>query len=98
MQQLQRILIRKALDLFTRLAEDEPEKFKEFSKVYGNALRVGLIESKKDQIKLAKLLRFESTRQPFTSLDEYVENRKEGQKQVRTIPGKTITILGREMS
>ncbi|WVR08263.1 hypothetical protein IAU60_005310 [Kwoniella sp. DSM 27419] len=87
LSQLRRILIRKALDLFTKLSVDQPEKFKEISKLYGNALRIGLLESDKDKIKLAKLLRFESTRSSYTSLEEYVENRKEGQKQIYYIAG-----------
>lgn len=89
-------MIRKAIDLFSRLATDEPDKYKEVSKLYGNALRIGMLESDKDKVKIAKLLRFESTRSDFTSLEEvrhmfpvkneadgqYVDNRKEGQKQV----------------
>lgn len=70
LQQLQRILVRKALDLFTKLPTDEPEKFKEVSKLYGNALRIGMLESQKDKVKLAKLLRFESTRTNYTSLED----------------------------
>ena len=62
--------MRKAIDLFTKLAKDDPAGYKEVSKLYGNALRIGMIESKKDHIKIAKLLRFESTRTDFTSLEE----------------------------
>ncbi|WRT69461.1 uncharacterized protein IL334_006447 [Kwoniella shivajii] len=87
LSQLQRILVRKALDLFTKLSVDQPEKYKEIAKLYGNALRIGLLESPKDKLKLAKLLRFESTRSDYTSLEEYVENRKEGQKQIYYIAG-----------
>ncbi|KAI9632990.1 putative cation-transporting ATPase [Dioszegia hungarica] len=85
--QLQRILIRKAIDLFSRLAGEDPTVYKEVSKLYGNALRIGMLESKKDKVKIAKLLRFESTRSDFTSLEEYVENRKEGQKQIYFMAG-----------
>lgn len=70
LQQLQRILIRKAIDLFSRLATDEAEEYQEISKVYGNALRIGMLETPKDKVKLAKLLRFESTRTNYTSLEE----------------------------
>ena len=70
LQQLQRILIRKAIDLFSRMASDDSEKYQEISKVYGNALRIGMLESAKDKVKLAKLLRFESTRTNYTSLEE----------------------------
>ncbi|TYJ54717.1 hypothetical protein B9479_004657 [Cryptococcus floricola] len=87
LSQLQRILIRKAIDLFTKLANDQPRAFEEVSKLYGNALRLGVMESKKDHVKLAKLLRFESTRSNYTSLEEYVENRKEGQTQIYYMAG-----------
>lgn len=87
LKQLQRILVRKALDLFTKIAETDPEGFKGVSKYYGNALRIGLMESAKDKIKIAKLLRFESTRTNYTSLDEYVENRKVGQTQIYFLAG-----------
>jgi heat shock protein beta len=63
-------LVRKAIDLFAKIATDEPEKYKEISKLYGNALRIGMLESAKDKTKLAKLLRFESTRSDYTSLEE----------------------------
>ena len=71
-QQLKSIIVRKALDLFTRLSKDDVGNFKKFSEVYGTAMRVGILEtsSKKDIHKLASLLRFSSTRSEFTSLDE----------------------------
>jgi heat shock protein beta len=71
-QQLKSIIVRKALDLFTRLSKDDVDNFKRFSEVYGTAMRVGILEtsSKKDTHKLASLLRFSSTRSDFTSLDE----------------------------
>jgi len=70
LKQLQRILVRKAIDLFTRLSMESKEKYQEVSKLYGNALRIGMLESDKDKVKIAKLLRFESTVTNFTSLEE----------------------------
>lgn len=54
------------------MASDDEDNFKKFSTVYGSALRVGILESssKKDQNKLASLLRVSSTRSDFTSFDE----------------------------
>lgn len=97
LRQLQRILIRKAIDLFTRIAETEPERYKSMSKMFGNALRIGMLESHKDKVKLAKLLRFESTETNYTSLEEYVERRKEGQKQIYYLcgTGETTSDLAR---
>ncbi len=58
--------------MFTRIASDDPVTFEKVSKVYGNALRIGVIETKdkKDRNKLADLLRFETTMTNYTSLDE----------------------------
>jgi len=70
LKQLQRILVRKAIDLFTKLSMESEEKYQEISKLYGNALRIGMLESDKDKVKIAKLLRFESTRTNCTSLEE----------------------------
>lgn len=70
LKQLQRILVRKAIDLFTRLSMESKENYQEVSKLYGNALRIGMLESDKDKVKIAKLLRFESTVTNCTSLEE----------------------------
>lgn len=49
---------------------ENKEKYQEISKLYGNALRIGMLESDKDKVKIAKLLRFESTVTNCTSLEE----------------------------
>jgi heat shock protein 90kDa beta len=58
--------------MFARIASDDSVAFEKVSKIYGNALRIGVIETKdkKDRNKLADLLRFESTLSNYTSLDE----------------------------
>jgi heat shock protein beta len=58
--------------MFAKIAKDDPVTFQKVSKIYGNALRIGVIETsdKKDRNKLADLLRFESTLSNHTSLDE----------------------------
>jgi heat shock protein beta len=49
---------------------ESKENYREVSKLYGNALRIGMLESDKDKVKIAKLLRFESTVSNCTSLEE----------------------------
>jgi heat shock protein beta len=56
---------------------ESEEKYQEISKLYGNALRIGMLESDKDKVKIAKLLRFESTRTNCTSLEEVRHFRKD---------------------
>lgn len=88
-KQLKSVIFRKALELFTKLSNDDPDTYKQFSTIYGNALRIGVLEtsSKKDVHKIAGLLRFASTRSSYTSLDEYVENRRGNQKQIYYVAG-----------
>lgn len=45
MNQLQRTLIKKSLDLFQKLATNEPEEYKKFWKLVGNAIKMGVTES-----------------------------------------------------
>lgn len=88
LRQLKRILVRKALDMFSKIANDDPERYQQFSKVFGHALKVGILDSEeKDRNKLAELIRFTSTRSNFTSLEEYVENRKGSQDQIFFLGG-----------
>ncbi|KAJ9107871.1 hypothetical protein QFC19_002777 [Naganishia cerealis] len=71
LRQLKRILVRKAVDLFTKISKDEPEKWQKIHKTIGNAIRIGMVEADgKDRIKLAGLLRFASTRGDSVSLED----------------------------
>jgi heat shock protein beta len=71
LRQLKRILVRKAIDMFTRISKDEPEKWEKIHKTIGNAIRIGMVESDgKDRVKLAGLLRFASTRGESVSLED----------------------------
>jgi len=50
--------------------------------VYGNALKLGAVDSEKDRYKLAALARWHTNKRNFTSLDDYHSQRREGQKQI----------------
>jgi len=68
--------------MLQQIAEKDPEKFQQIINSYGNALKLGAVEDTKDRRRLAGLSRWYSTLGNFTSLDEYVERRKKGQKQI----------------
>lgn len=71
LRQLKRILVRKAMDMFARIARDEPEQWDKIHKTIGNAIRIGMVEADaKDRVKLAGLLRFASSRKESVSLEE----------------------------
>ncbi|MEW9573190.1 molecular chaperone HtpG [Rhodanobacter sp. Si-c] len=85
-RQLERIkaaCVKRVLDLIEKLAKDEPEKFATFCKAFGNTLKEGISEDASNRERIAKLLRFASTRgdgaQQDVSLDDYLGRMAEGQ-------------------
>ena len=65
--------------------DEDALAFWRVSQVYNNVLKLGAIEDQKNKDKIAALVRFPTNQKNETSLDEYVENRKKGQKQVRPL-------------
>eukprot|EP00271_Cylindrocystis_brebissonii_P013006 TRINITY_DN32544_c0_g1_i1.p1 TRINITY_DN32544_c0_g1~~TRINITY_DN32544_c0_g1_i1.p1 ORF type:complete len:859 (-),score=258.80 TRINITY_DN32544_c0_g1_i1:582-3158(-) len=108
-------LVRKALDMIRRIAEEDEDdtkkesdtekeddadeagasdkkgKYAKFWNEYGKALKLGVIEDSSNRIRLAKLLRFQSSKSDgkLTSLEEYVSRMKEGQKQIYYLTGQS---------
>ncbi|MDO1530309.1 molecular chaperone HtpG [Fulvimonas sp. R45] len=85
-RQLERIkgaCVKRVLDLIEKLARDEPEKFATFYKAFGNTLKEGVVEDHANRERIAKLLRFASTRgegaKQAVSLDDYIGRMKVGQ-------------------
>ena len=79
-------LTRRVLDTLSKLASDEPEKFKTVWKEFGSVLKEGLAEDRANRDKILPLLRFASTREegnePSVSLKQYAERMKEGQERI----------------
>ncbi|WP_333680099.1 molecular chaperone HtpG [Dyella sp.] len=78
-RQLERIkaaCVKRVLDLIEKLAKDEPEKFTTFYKAFGNTLKEGIVEDHANRERIAKLLRFASTKGEGStqnvSLDDYI--------------------------
>ncbi len=75
--------IKRVLDLIEKLATDEPEKFATFHAAFGNTLKEGIVEDPSNRERIAKLLRFASTRgdgaAKTVSLDDYVGRMQAGQ-------------------
>lgn len=99
-------LVRKALDMIRRLAEedsaesDEKEddsegedenrgKYAKFWNEFGKSIKLGIIEDATNRNRLAKLLRFYSTKSgdKLASLDQYIERMKPNQKDIYYITG-----------
>ncbi|CAB4265557.1 unnamed protein product [Prunus armeniaca] len=103
-------LIRKALDMIRKLAEEDPDEsndkdkkelekssdddekrgqYTRFWNEFGKSIKLGIIEDAANRNRLAKLLRFESTKSDgkLTSLDQYISRMKSGQKDIFYITG-----------
>jgi molecular chaperone HtpG len=95
MVKLRSALVKRVLDMLEKLAKDEPEKYATFWKVFGNVLKEGPDEDFVNREKVAKLLRFTSTKTDLPeqniTLDEYISRMKPEQKKIYFITADTFT-------
>ncbi|KAF7332190.1 Heat shock protein [Mycena kentingensis (nom. inval.)] len=83
LRQLKTIITKRIIQLFTKIAEEDEEKFNEkILETYGSVFKLGAVEDTKNRDKLLGLARFSTNQRNFTSLDKYLENKKQGQKQI----------------
>jgi molecular chaperone HtpG len=85
--------VKRVLDLLDKLATDEKDKFQSFTNEFGNVLKEGVGEDFANRERVAKLLRFASTRSDgparTVSLDDYVAGMKEGQDAIYYVTADT---------
>ncbi|KAL3155343.1 hypothetical protein ABBQ38_010904 [Trebouxia sp. C0009 RCD-2024] len=72
-------------------AAEEAKKYSTFWKEFGKAIKLGIIEDVQNRQRLAKLLRFETSRSDNKQigLDTYIARMKEGQKSVYYLAGES---------
>jgi len=72
----------------TEAAEDA-KKYSTFWKEFGKAIKLGIIEDVQNRQRLAKLMRFETSKSGSKEigLDAYIANMKEGQKSIYYLAG-----------
>jgi molecular chaperone HtpG len=79
-------LTKRVLDMLEKLAEDSPEKYATFWTEFGSLLKEGLVEDFANRDRLAKLLRFNTTRSNGAdqdrSLEDYLAAAKPEQKHI----------------
>ncbi len=79
-------LTKRVLDMLSKLAKKDADKYNAFWKEFGQVLKEGPAEDHANSDKVAKLLRFATTKtdavEQTESLDAYIERMKEGQEAI----------------
>mmetsp|Transcript_17696 Transcript_17696/g.30932 ORF Transcript_17696/g.30932 Transcript_17696/m.30932 type:complete len:732 (-) Transcript_17696:91-2286(-) len=96
-------LVKKCLEMFGDLAENDPDAYAKFYEAFSKHLKLGVHQDSTNRSKIAKLLRFQSTTSGdvTTSLEDYVSRMHNNQPAIYYITGesyqsvKTSPFLGK---
>src|SRR6185503_771338 len=88
-------LARRMIDLLTRLASEEAEKYQSFWDEFGRVLKEGLAEDPTNRERIAKLLRFATTHHEGNdqnqSLEDYLKRMQAGQDRIYYLVADSVT-------
>ena len=95
-EKLRSALTKRALDLLDEVAEKRPEDYAKLWVEFGKVIKEGVVEDHGNRERIAKLLRFYSTKdtdQQSVSLADYVARMPEGQGKILYLTGESLTAL-----
>jgi molecular chaperone HtpG len=88
-------LTKRALDMLTKLAKDDADKYRAFWREFGAVLKEGLAEDPTNRDKILPLVRFASTHSEGdaedVSLADYAARMKAGQERIYYVVGESLT-------
>ena len=91
---IKRQVTKRVLDLLDEIAKDKADDYEVFWGAFGHVLKEGLVVDPAYKERLAKLVRFQSTRGPgIVSLDQVVEAMKDGQAAIYWVAGESRAAL-----
>jgi len=81
--------------IFSLLEGMDKEKYEEFYTEFGQAIKAGIPTDFQNKERIASLLRYKTTKSDdkYVSLDEYIENMKEDQKEIYFLTGESLSAL-----
>ncbi|HAH49574.1 molecular chaperone HtpG [Gimesia sp.] len=98
-RKIKKVLTKRVLSHLASIAKDDEEKYLEFYRQFGSALREGIGSDFENRDALAKLLRFPSSKgaseKELFSLEAYLERAGEDQKQIYYLGGNDFNTIAR---
>jgi molecular chaperone HtpG len=86
LDKIRKALVNRVLSELKTKAKD-PEDFKKFQENFGTTLKEGIYEDSGHAAEIAGLLRFASTKEDATTLDDYISRMPEGQEDIYFLAG-----------
>lgn len=84
LKQIKQIIVKRLIQLLTKISEEDTEKFAKVQEVYGPVIKLGAVEGTENREKLAKLARFSTTQRNGTSLDQVTASPRSFQARLLT--------------